>query len=303
MNETADISTPLLCMERLSKRYDSRTALDNVSLALPRGRVVGLLGRNGAGKTTLLNLAGGLLLPTEGECRIFGKRAVELETAELEKVGLVQQSGTCLEWLTVEQQLGFTASFYPRWDRELEKRLLDLLELDSSRKILELSTGDAQKLGIMLGVCHRPSLLLLDEPMSALDPIIRGRLLEALLERLREDGCTIVISSHILSDIEKIIDWVLCLGGGRLTVDAAFDELQESYAEWSLVSKGAALPGRFGESFVIDQQVSGRCGRLLVRGAPVSPESFAADLGAEISVRPLNLEEMFPYLDREDAKR
>lgn len=303
MNATIEDSAPLLHLERLSKRYDSRLALDEVSFSLPAGHVVGLLGRNGAGKTTLLNLAGGLSLPTAGECRILGKRAAELDTAELEKVGLVQQNGTCLEWLTVEQQLGFTASFYPRWDRGLEKRLLDLLELDSSRKILELSAGDAQKLGIMLGVCHRPSLLLLDEPMSALDPIIRGRLLEALLERLREDGCTIVISSHILSDIEKIIDWVLCLDSGKLTVDASFDELQESYAEWSLVAKGVYLPDRFAEPFVIDQQVSGRCGRLLVRSASVSPESFAAAVGAEVSVRPLNLEEMFPYLGRGDAKK
>lgn len=303
MSTMFDSSTPLLHMERLSKRYDSRLALDGVGFSLHAGHVVGLLGRNGAGKTTLLNLAGGLSLPTEGECRILGKRATELDTSELERVGFVQQNGVCLEWLSVEQQLGFTSSFYPRWDRALEKRLLEVLELDPSRKILELSAGDAQKLGIMLGVCHRPSLLLLDEPMSALDPIIRGRLLEALLERLREDGCTIVISSHILSDIEKIIDRVLCVDSGRLTVDASFDELQESYAEWTLVSRSSALPERFAEPFVLGQQVSGRCGRLLVRSASISPEAFGSSVDAEVAVRPLNLEEMFPFFGREGGPR
>jgi len=291
-----DASAPFTT-QRLCKTYGPHTALAEVTLALPAGHVIGLLGRNGAGKSTLLNIASGFTLPSSGEARTFGTPVARLDTPQLTRLGVVQQEGRYLEWMTVRQHLDFNASFYPGWDRALEARLIAALEVDPQRKIVQLSPGDRQKVGILLGVCHRPALLLLDEPMSALDPIVRARLLDALLERLRDDGCTVVISSHILNDVEKIVDWIVALEAGHLVENTAFDTLQESFAEWTVTSLNGALPARFTEPFVLSQQTGDRLARLRVRtGEADAVTRFAAAHHATVQARPLNLDEMFPLL-------
>jgi ABC-2 type transport system ATP-binding protein len=290
-------------LRNVTQRFGKHMALRNLSLEIPAGRIVGLLGRNGAGKTTLLHIASGMLIPTEGTCTTLGTPSGQLDTPQLTRLGLVQQEGRCLEWMTVRQHLDFNASFYPRWDRDLERRVIEALEVDPKRKIVQLSPGDRQKVGILLGVCHRPSLLLLDEPMSALDPIVRKRLLDFLLELLRDDGSTVVISSHILNDVEKIVDWIVALDAGELVEDSAFDVLQESYAEWTLTSTNGALPTAFTEPFVINHQGDGRQALLRVRTAePEAAARFAAAHHVEIRTRPLNLDEMFPLLTSQRKK-
>ncbi|MBI3886232.1 MAG: ABC transporter ATP-binding protein [Opitutae bacterium] len=283
--------------DRLTKIFPGHTALDDVTLAIPAGHVVGLLGRNGAGKTTLLHLAAGLALPTSGACHTLGCRTDRLDSPELTRLGLVMQEAKFIEWMTVAQHLDFTASFYPQWDRDLQRRLAELLEVPGKRKIAELSTGDRQKVAILLGVCHRPALLLLDEPMSSLDPIVRARMLDVLLERLRDDGCTVVISSHLLSDIEKIVDWIIALDAGRVTEDSALDELQESFAEWTVTAADARPLPAFAAPFILAQQRSDRLARLTVRTrAPAAAEEFAAAHGVAVQTRRLSLDEMFPLL-------
>jgi len=299
---TIATSAPLV-LRNVTQRFGKHTALRNVSLEIPAGRIVGLLGRNGAGKTTLLHIASGMLLPTDGTCATLGAPSGLLDTPQLTRLGLVQQEGRCLEWMTIRQHLDFNASFYPRWDRDLERRVIEALEVDPKRKIVQLSPGDRQKVGILLGVCHRPSLLLLDEPMSALDPIVRKRLLDFLLELLRDDGCTVVISSHILNDVEKIVDWIVALDAGEIVEDSAFDVLQESYAEWTLTSINGVLPTAFAEPFVINHQGDGRQALLRVRTADAAAAArFAAAHHVEIRTRPLNLDEMFPLITSQKRK-
>jgi ABC-2 type transport system ATP-binding protein len=281
----------------ITKRYDKQVALKDVTLEIPAGRIVGLLGRNGAGKTTFLNIVSGIVLPSAGTAETFGVPTDRLDTPQLTRLGVVQQEGGTIGWMTVRQHLDFNASFYPTWDRDLEQRLLGEFELDPKRKIVQLSTGDRQKVGLLLGVCHRPGFLVLDEPMSALDPIIRTRALDLLLERLRDDGCTVLVSSHILNDVEKIVDWVICLDQGKVVANAAFDSLQEAYAEWILSSPAGALPTAFSESFVLSYQGNERQARLRVcTNESDAAEKFAAAHGAQVQKRPLNLEEMFPLL-------
>lgn len=294
---------PPVSFRHVTKRFDRTTALDGLTLDLPAGRIIGLLGRNGSGKTTLLHLACGLLLPTSGSCTTLGKPVADLDSPELTRLGVVHQEHRPIQWLKVDQHLDFIASFYPSWDAVLEKRLLAILELDPARRIAELSPGDRQKLSVILAVCHHPDLLLLDEPMSALDPIIRARLLDVLLERLRDDGCTIVVSSHILTDVEKILDWVVAIDRGRVTANLAFDELQESYAEWIVTCEpGRPLPVSFAEPFVFSRQGDGRRFRLRVKPrGPDDAERFAAQHGCRVESRPLNLEELFPLLTSEAA--
>jgi ABC-2 type transport system ATP-binding protein len=283
--------------DRVTKTYPGHAALVDVSLTIPAGHVVGLLGRNGAGKTTLLHVAAGLVLPTSGTCHTLGRRSDELDSPELTRLGLVMQEGKFIEWMTVAQHLDFTASFYANWDRNLQQRLVETLEVPLKRKIADLSTGDRQKVGILLGVCHRPALLLLDEPMSSLDPIARAHMLDVLLERLRDDGCTVVISSHLLDDVEKVVDWIVALDAGRITENSALDELQESFAEWTVTAPAGALPARFAEPFILAQQHRERAARLTVRTRePDAAETFAAKHRVEVTPRPLNLGEMFPLL-------
>lgn len=289
--------TAPLVTQQLTKTFGELQALRSLTLTIPAQRVVGLLGRNGAGKTTLLHLACGLILPTKGTCTTLGRACHELDTPELSRLGVVAQEGRFLEWMTVAQQLHFHASFYAGWDRDREQRLLKELELDATRKINQLSPGDQQKLGIILGVCHHPTLLLLDEPMSALDPIARTQLLSFLIDLVREDGSTIVISSHLLADVEKIIDWVVCLDRGELAVASSFDELQESHAEWIVTSAQGRLPKRFAEPSVLIHEGDAHRARLHVRlPHAAAAAQFAAQHDVVIESRPLNLEQLFPLL-------
>ena len=296
MTSTTTATAPLL-FENLTKNYAGQVALNAINLKIPAGHVVGLLGRNGAGKTTLLQVAAGLVLPTAGTCRTLGQRSDLLDSPELTRLGFVMQEAKFIEWMTVAQHLEFTASYYPNWDRDLQQRLTGILEVPVKRKIAELSTGDRQKVGILLGVCHRPALLLLDEPMSALDPIVRARMLDVILERLRDDGCTVVISSHLLSDVEKIVDWIVALEAGRVVENCALDELQESFAEWTVTAPdGSPLPA-FTAPFILTQQRSERLVRLTVRTSePDAVENFAASHGVTAQSRRLSLDEIFPLL-------
>jgi len=283
--------------DRITKIYGEHTALASVTLTIPAGHVVGLLGRNGAGKSTLLQIAAGLTLPTSGTAHTLGRRTDLLDSPELTRLGFVMQEGKFIEWMTVAQHLAFTASFYPRWDHELQLRLTAQLEVPVARTIAELSPGDRQKVGILLGVCHRPALLLLDEPMSALDPIVRRRLLDVLLERLRDDACTIVISSHLLNDVEKIVDWIIALDTGRVVENSSLDDLQESFAEWTVTASEAAPLPAFTEPFILTRHRTDRLARLTVRTSePDAAETFAATHAVEVQIRRLSLDEMFPLL-------
>lgn len=295
------MNSPLIT-QQLTKgyQYGSRQALHGLTLEIPAQRIVGLLGRNGAGKSTLLHIACGLVLPTQGTCTTLGKPCGDLDAAELAQIGLVSQEARFLEWMTVEQQLRYQASFYPNWDTAREKHLVDTLALDRSRKIVQLSTGDRQKVGLILATCHHPQLLLLDEPVSTLDPIVRESAMAFLLDVLREDGSTIVISSHLLADVERFVDWIVCLDEGRLALSTALDAVHESYAEWIVSTSGAALPAHFPEPWILAQQISGTQARLSVRTPSAAEQArFAQAHGVKITVNPMNLERLFPLLTRE----
>ncbi len=280
----------------LGKSFGSTVALRGIDLRVERGSIVGLVGRNGSGKTTLLRHLVGLTLPSQGHCLTLGIPSDRLGPGELARIGHVGQPSQLLGWMTVGQHLGYVGSFYPRWDRSLEERLLGELELAVTARVATLSPGNAQKLALILAVCHRPDLLLLDEPASALDPLARRALLRFLLERLREDGPTLVVSSHLLQDLEAIVDRVVCLEAGRLVADAGLDELQERYAEWRVRAGQVPLPPRFPEDFVREQSGDGRQAVLLVQAGPGELAAFRSRHGAEVEVHPLNLERLFPLL-------
>lgn len=282
-------------LEKLTKKFGQVVALDDVTLSVAERSIVGLIGRNGSGKTTLLHHVVGLQLPTTGRCLTLGHPAETLEPEQLSKIGVVWQEGRFLDWMTVNRQLRYVASFYENWDRDREKRLLAELDLDPKARVGNLSPGNAQKLGIILAVCHHPKLLLLDEPMSALDPISREQVLAFLLELLHEDEATTVISSHVMRDIESIVEWIVCLDRGRVSVDASLDTLQERYCEW-VVTSPRPIAGDFDEAWVLSQRVNEHQAHLLVRDAGELVEWFEDKHQVDVECRTLNLERIFPLL-------
>jgi ABC-2 type transport system ATP-binding protein len=242
-------------LRQVTKRYDRTLALDEVTLAVPCRSIVGLVGRNGSGKTTLLRHATGLVLPDTGECETLGTPSSRLGRAELSRLGVVQQHDRLLEWMRAAQLLEYVSSFHDRWDRDLERSLVESLSVDLDARIGTMSPGAVQKLALVLATCHHPDLLLLDEPLSDLDPIARRHVLALLLDRFSSEGMTIVISSHMLHDIEPVIDRVVCLHAGRVVADEPLDDLKERY--------GLDLTGIF------EQLVSGPGTR--VRGSATAP--------------------------------
>lgn len=289
----SDPESPVV-VESLEKWFDRTPAIANVSLRIGRGRVVGLLGRNGSGKSTLLRAILGLDLPTSGSVRVFGTPSRDLGAPQLERIGAVFQQTRFLPWMTGRAHLDFVRSFQRTWDEARQARITDALDLDLSQRIGAMSPGNVQKLAIVTAVCHRPELLLLDEPAASLDPIAREVLLASVLEIVAEDSPTVLISSHALRDVERIADWIVCLEQGQVVVDAALDEIHDRHAQWRLTARGRSLPVRFDEPWIASQQVAGGQALLLVRDPAVSAQVFASRLGAEVETKPLELERMFP---------
>jgi ABC-2 type transport system ATP-binding protein len=283
-------------LRNVTKRFGKTLALDNVSLAVPPQSIVGLVGRNGSGKTSLLRHVTGLYLPTEGECITLGCSTPKLSAAELSQIGMVNQHDTFIEWMNVAQLIRYIESFYPKWDRDLESQLIASLELDQSARVGTLSPGNAQKLGLVLATCHHPVLLLLDEPLSDLDPIARASAVSMLLDRFSDDAITMVISSHMLHDIERIVDRVVFLDQGRIVRDSGLDELRESYAEWIVSSPAGGLPERFNEPFVLTQEGDRLQARLQVADSPAARAEFERTYEATLEVRPLSLDRIFPLV-------
>jgi ABC-2 type transport system ATP-binding protein len=287
---------PVFEARELTRRFGDTVALDRVDLVVPAGSVVGLIGRNGGGKTTLMNLVLGLVLPTSGRCATFGTDPALLEGKDLARIGAVHQEHRMLGWMTVEQHIRYVSAFHPGWDQGRERLLLSELALEPRARVMKLSPGNRQKLAVLLAVCSKPALLLLDEPVSAMDPIARERMLAFLLELVREDGTTVVVSSHVLRDIERVVDRIVCLERGRVCVDCELDELLERYGEWSVTPRNGAMPARFDEDYVLAQDSDGHCARLVVRGGANDRSEFERRHHVEVAARALNLEAIFPYL-------
>ena len=229
-------------MRDVVKRFKNKTALDGVSLDVNRGQIIGLLGSNGAGKSTLLRHMIGLYLANEGACSTFGVDAAKLGPEQLGRIGYVHQEGELLEWMNVSQLIRYVSAYYKSWDKELEEKYIADFGIDLNDRVGSLSPGQRQKLSILLAICFMPELLILDEPASALDPIARGQFLDLLLQLIQDENRTIIISSHILSDVEKVIDHTVVMRDGKVVRDCSFDDLREQYVKVVLTAVDGAMP-------------------------------------------------------------
>jgi len=217
-----------LILSNIKKGFgDEGNVLDGVDLKLQAGSITGLLGRNGAGKTTLIRTAIGLLKADSGQSEVFGHPTWDSPASIRRRIGYVAQRFDDMLWLPVNDALALVGSFYDNWDYELVRRLQNEWNVPADQPIQKLSIGQQQKVGVLLAVGHLPDLLVLDEPVASLDPVARQDFLRALLMLNDELGQTILFSSHITTDIERVAADVAILHAGKITYHGGLDELKE----------------------------------------------------------------------------
>jgi ABC-2 type transport system ATP-binding protein len=220
---------PALRCDGLGKRYGSSWALRDCTVRVPAGSVTALVGPNGAGKTTLLQLAVGMSAPTVGEIETLGWSARRAAAMVLPRIGFVAQDHPLYRGFTLAEMLRFGRRMNARWDEQLARRRLAGLGLELSQRVAKLSGGQQAQVALTLALAKRPELLLLDEPAASLDPLARREFLQALMEAVAEDGLTVVLSSHILADLERVCDHLIILSRAHVVLADCTEEILRSH--------------------------------------------------------------------------
>ncbi len=232
----------------LHKSYGGQLVLDGASLTVAPGTVLGLIGRNGAGKTTLIRAMLGLIRPDAGSATIWERPALALDDAAKARIGYVPQQPEALMWLKVGDMLDFVGQHYPHWDAAFVRDTVARWRLPADRMLGKLSPGERQRVAIIRALAPRPELLVLDEPAAALDPVARRDLLREIALRAGESGTTVLFSTHIVSDLERVASHVAFLHEGRMLLSAELDALKERHVRAhvsasELATHAHALPG------------------------------------------------------------
>jgi ABC-2 type transport system ATP-binding protein len=272
--------TAVIETEGLGKRYRKLWALADCTLAIPAGHVVGLVGPNGAGKTTLLNLATGMLAPTTGRIEVLSGQPAA-GPAQLARVGYLAQDAPVYAGLSVADHLRLGAHLNPGWDAEMARRRIDQLDLDPGQKAGKLSGGQRAQLALTLALGKRPELLILDEPVASLDPLARREFLQDLMEIVAEQQVSVVLSSHLISDLERVCDYAIVLVDSRVRLAGPVDELLATHHLLSGPRRDpATLPDGLGVISASHTEVQST---LLVRtsGPVLDPAWTVSEVGLE----------------------
>jgi ABC-2 type transport system ATP-binding protein len=292
--------TAVLEFDNIVRAYSQGVpVLNGVSFTLHEGEVAGLLGRNGAGKTTLIQIAMGMLYPNSGSVRAFGLSPRKDAVAVKRRIGYVAEEQILPGSSSVAELIAFHRHIFPQWDGELEGRILDRFGLSVKSTMMRLSNGEARAVALLCAICHRPELLLLDEPAAGLDPAARREFLEVAVQFLNREGTTILFSSHYMDDIERIGQRAIFLDAGKVSIDSAMDRLRDEYSLalvpiWSVPDRGmfAQVPGCLRVREVFSSW------HVVLKGAPEDVEKRlgrALD-SADVRVAPMTLEELFVEL-------
>jgi ABC-2 type transport system ATP-binding protein len=223
------MSESIIEARALSRRFDATVALDKVDITIAPGCVHGLVGVNGAGKTTLIKHILGLLKAKSGSIRVFGLDPVRHPVDVLRRIGYLSEERDLPEWMRIGELMRYTRAYHPGWDVEYADELRRTFGLDPSRKIKNLSKGMRAQAGLISAVAHRPELLLLDEPSSGLDPVVRLDILDAIVRTVADDGRTALFSSHLLDEVERMSDSVTMIDNGRVVLDGSLDDIKEQH--------------------------------------------------------------------------
>jgi ABC-2 type transport system ATP-binding protein len=220
---------PAIEITGVTRQFASKRALDNVSLTVPGGGVFGLVGENGAGKTTLIKHILGLLRPQTGSVRVFGRDPVAEPAQVLAQIGYLSENRDLPGWMRTDELLRYTRAFYKTWDSQYAEELRAQFGLQNSGRVKNLSRGETARAGLLLALAHRPPLLVLDEPSSGLDPVVRRDILEAIIRTVAEEGRTVLFSSHLLEEVERVSDHLAMMHQGKLVLCGALEDIKQSH--------------------------------------------------------------------------
>jgi ABC-2 type transport system ATP-binding protein len=285
----------------LCRRFGKATALADVTFEIPVGTVFGLVGENGAGKTTLIKHLLGLFRAQQGTVRVFGLDPVLRPAEVLARVGYLSEDRDSPDWMRVGELMRYSQAFYPRWDPAFAEQLRDAFELDAASRIRSLSRGQRARAGLLVAVAHRPELLVLDEPSSGLDALVRRDILAAMIRTVADEGRTVIFSSHLLDEVERVADQVAFLRHGHLELCGSLENLLASHQVCTVrfAAPRDVPPETAG---VISWQGDGREWVLLCNGGAQAVVAALAQQGGEIvEQRQARLEDLFLGRGRQSA--
>lgn len=288
-----DRNETVVRIEDLSRRFGHKVALEGVSLEVPRGCVFGLVGSNGAGKTTLLRHILGLLKAQSGHVWVFDKDPVCDTVPVLRRIGYLSEERDLPEWMRVCELMRYVQAYHPSWDEAYADELIREFGLDLSAKVKDLSRGQRAQAGLIAAVAHRPDLLVLDEPSSGLDPIVRRDILGAVVRAVADGGRTVLFSSHLLDEVEQLSDRMAMMDGGRIVLCGALDTLKEQHRRIEVLYDTApAAPPRLPGALSLEG--SGRTWAAVCNGALDDfRHAVTASGGRIVGERGATLEEIF----------
>jgi ABC-2 type transport system ATP-binding protein len=290
------MSVLALSFEGVSRSFGRKVALEDVSLRVEPGSVLGLVGSNGAGKTTALRLAHGLLYPDAGRIRTLGLDPAKDGREVRTRVSLLSEESSLYPWMRISEIVRFAAAIHPRFDRDHAESLRKRLDLDPQAKIGTLSRGTRAKVALVLAVAARPDLLLLDDPTAGLDPLVRREVLEGILDAVPAEGGAVVYASHLVHDVERVADRIAVMDRGRIRLDEPLEELKARMRRATAVFEGDApsastIPG------CVSSRSEGRVLTVVSDAANGSLASALQALGASsVEVESLNLEDILVAL-------
>jgi ABC-2 type transport system ATP-binding protein len=287
---SSEFAQPVVEVSAVTRRFGAHTALDNVSLTLPRGIVLGLVGANGAGKTTFIKHVLGLLKAETGSVRVFGRDPVADPAGVLARIGYVSEEHDLPSWMRVWEVMRYTQAFFPSWDAAYAEELRDRFELDPEARIKHLSKGQRARADLLVALAHKPELLILDEPSAGLDPIVRRDILEAIIRAIADEGRTVLFSSHLLHEVERVSDHVAMINKGKIVFSAPLDDIKAMHRFLTLrFAQAQARPPQL--AGVLSWEGADHEWTALCHGQPGELQAVAARCGADV------LEKRVPSLD------
>lgn len=286
--------------DRLTRRFRATEAVHELTIAVPAGSVFALLGPNGAGKTTTLKMIMNLLRPTAGVARVLGVDSGRLGERELAQIGYVSENQQLPLWMTVRQLLDYCRPFYPTWDRSLEAKLLARFELPPERKLKQLSRGMLMKAALLSSLAYRPKLLVLDEPFSGLDPVVRDDFITGLLEAAQAGETTVFISSHDIEEVERLADHIALIEAGRLRFTETTESLLGRFRRIEVEFDGAPVKGDMRESWLGWRSEAGRASFVESAYQHATTEQACRERfpTATVQAHPMTLREIFIAIAR-----
>lgn len=285
--------TDVIRTERLTKFYGTKCVVNRLNLQIERGQVYGFLGRNGAGKSTTIKMLTGMVQPDAGTVQVLDEEVATMNPATRARIAYIAEGHPLYNWMTIDEAVRFTRSFYERWNATLVEQILDHFELSRKQKLRRLSNGQRAQVSLALAVAPEPELLILDDPTLGLDTVVRRDFLESLIQIIQREGRTIFFSSHVLGDVERVADRIGIMVDGTLRVDCPTDVFRESVKKLVLDFTGTVPEGFTCKGLVHSWNVGSRLELVLVGYDDQQRAAVEALEPRNIEIVDLNLEDAF----------